>query len=112
MTTRYYRNKPLNLITDEIDFHAGEAMVKKHQQRSLLLQLDFLLILLQTQLHDSMKELREMAGWLLERYPGRNSLPELLIDHNDDGHDVSFCALDRVEIWPQVVFQILKIIND
>ncbi len=40
------------MIPDEVDLHAGEAVIEKDQQRGLLLQADLLGVLLQAPVHD------------------------------------------------------------
>jgi len=103
-----YRNETLNLISDEVNLHAGEAVVQEDQQGRLLLQLDLPLIPLKAELHDSVEEFREVIPRLLEGRPCGHAFSKLLVDHDHDGHDVGHCALNGIEIRPQVVFQILK----
>jgi len=40
--------------------------------------------------------------------PCRHPLPELLVDHQDDGHDVLKGGRGRVKVWPQVILQVLR----
>ena len=42
-----YRDEALNLIPNEVYFHAGEAMIKKHEKWSLLFQRYLLLLTVQ-----------------------------------------------------------------
>jgi len=106
-----YRNKTLDLITDEIDFHARETVIQKDEKSRLLFQTDFILILFQTPLHDLVKKGREMFWTFLEWRPSWNSLPELLVDHHHDRDNVSlWCGWFSFEVGPQVILQILKVL--
>lgn len=114
-----HRDQTLDLTSDEVDLHAGEAVIEEHQQPRLLLQchrrlrvaVDRLSRFEKTERHNPVKESLEVLGRFLERGPSRNTLAKLLVDHHDDGHDMRLRALLGVEVRPQVVLEILKIMT-
>lgn len=57
---------------------------------------------------NTVKEAWKSVFALAEPIPSWHVFSELLVDHEDDGHDVLVCGCLLIKIWPEVVFQILR----
>ena len=56
---------------------------------------------------DTVEEPRQGILSLAEPIPSWHILSELLIDHENDGHDMLICRCFLIKVWPEVVLQIL-----
>lgn len=109
------RHQLLRLVATKLNFHAAEAVIEEHQQRCLLTDdrrscfhnVD----LLQALLQDLAEQQREALGFLLEDLPHFDALAELLIQEEDDGHDVSRRRF-LVEVRQEIIFQVAAELED